>query len=372
MRVLMLSHVRRDPNGGAAQTALELAARWRQAGWEVQDFFSDDLPSVRAGRLSPDLGALAVVPMAVRYFDSVDAVITTGPLGWAVGAAARASRRRPVLVNLTYGLEHFDYEAQLSEFKLGRAPLSHLARFRWRLALRNEVEFSIKLSDLFVAPRARDTERAVRAGWISANRTLASGWGVNDAVFGQESETRKPWSGKVVWCGTTVERKGWGYFVEGFTSAARLRPELTLQAFGTQMTEAAIRAQFPADVASRVSAFPLLSRKEQFRRMAQCDVFVSASLSEGYHLALQEALAIGIPCISTEEGFVADLPPRSRPVLTIPKQSGPAISENLCEVAADPEARYQLSTLGRAWGRQHSWPRVAENIGHAIESLIHR
>ena len=159
------------------------------------------------------------------------------------------------------------------------------------------------------------------------------------------------------------------YFRDGFVAAARATPELTLDVFGTRLEPQVVLRQFPMDVARRITVLPVLGRSRQFRRLATADVFVSTSLSEGYHLALQEAMALGIPVIATAEGFVADLPPSERPVLEIPKRDSGSIHAGIDRLAQSAELRAQLSGSGRTWAAQHTWGAVAR---HILSALDHR
>ena len=370
MKILIVSHVPRDPTGGAAGCSLELASHWRRAGIEVEDYYADELPRIHAGRLTPDLSTLRIAGCVASLAQDVDVVIATGPIGWASFRRLRRRDPRPFLVCLSYGLEHQDYEVQMDEAARGAARLSRLARLRWKALLRPAVESSVSQADLFIAPRRRDTDRAVASGWKNSDQVLAVGWGVDDEAFQVAVERSVVWKAKVAWCGTTVDRKGWVYFRDGFVAAARAMPGLTLDVFGTRLEPQAVLRQFPMDVVRRITVLPVLGRSMQFRRLATADVFVSTSLSEGYHLALQEAMALGIPVIATAEGFIADLPPSERPVLEIPKRDSGSVHAGIDRLAQSAELREQLSSRGRTWAARRTWGAVARHILFALDHRI--
>jgi phosphatidylinositol alpha 1,6-mannosyltransferase len=96
--------------------------------------------------------------------------------------------------------------------------------------------------------------------------------------------------------------------------------------------------------------------------MAGVDILVSTSLSEGYHLAVQEAMALGVPVIATAEGFLADLPSSQRAIFEIPKRDAHAVSEAIRRLAGDVSLRADLSSRGRAWGAAQSWEEIARRI----------
>jgi len=371
--ILLISHVIRDPSGGAASCTLALADEWRRDGVTVVDFYRDELPGVHAGRLSPDLLALRAAWFVAARRDRPDVVIATGPLGWATFRLLRMVRRgrSPLFVSLSYGLEHEDHEVQVQEASHGGAGMSFLARMRWSVFVKPAVESSIVQSDLFLAPRRRDTERAVESGWKRPGQVLATGWGVaNEASLVDLELPRRAWTGRVAWCGTVVDRKGWRYFRDGFTEAARALPELRLDVFGSRLEPESLTSQFPSEMAARVSVLPILSRTEQFRQMASMDVLVSTSLSEGYHLAVQEAMALGVPVIATAEGFLADLVTSARPILEIPKRDAHAVCEAILRVAADDPLRVHLSSSGMSWAASHSWELIARRVTSTLVAAL--
>jgi glycosyltransferase involved in cell wall biosynthesis len=372
MKILVVSHVARDPTGGAASCTLALAEQWRQQGHVVTDFYSGELPAIRAGRLTQDLLALRAAPFITAQARGHDVVLITGPIGWLSFLYLKQQRSHPLLVSLTYGLEHDDYEVQVAEAATGKACLSVLARVRYHTLLRPAVESSIAQAEYFVALRTHSVNRAIRSGWKTEDRVIATPCGVDSEALRFRRHPEKPWDGKVAWCGTTVDRKGWQYFRDGFTAAVRMIPGLTLDVLGSRLDAQAILQQFPSDVVDRVCAHPVLSRTDQFRVLSTADVFVSTSLSEGYHLALQEALAIGIPAVATSEGFIADLPPDERPVWEIPKRDSMAVVDAIRELEQDSALRVLLSKKGLSWGDLHRWSAVAEDLIASFDRALRR
>lgn len=369
MRILLLSHVRRDPAGGAASSTLALTEEWRLLGHTVDDFYFDDLPQVRAGRLTPDLAAAVAVPFILQRLRGVDVLIITGSLGWLTFTILRKRHDRPALVSLTYGLEHEDWEEVQREARSGRASVSRLAQLRYASLVRPAVEKSIISSDLFVAPRARDVRRAVDHGWKKASEAYVSEWGVDRNAAAYWRAPRSDWRGRVLWCGTTVDRKGWAYFRDGFIAANETDPTLTLDLVGTRQNLEYFRQQFPGS--THLTVWPVMTKSDQFQLMASADVFVSTSLSEGYHLALQEALALGLPCIATREGFIAETDAPSHLVVEIRKRSSDDVANAIHLVASSPELRVSLSKRAAIWTNAHSWSTVAVGIIQRIGSIVH-
>jgi glycosyltransferase involved in cell wall biosynthesis len=393
MRLLMLSHVVRDPDAGAAGTSLRLAEALRAAGHDVTDLYKDDLMPVRpAGPIGDDLLAavvLRVVPSVLRgRYDVVDA---SGFLGAGLFALLRARRRggpprqgEPLLVARSYGLEHSDHEALMYEVRAGRVQVSRRYRLRGGGTHLKAVAWSIRAGDAFTCPRGADGERALARGWRpSTAEVLVNGHGVTGEALAQRRDQLRPWTGRVAWCGTTVARKGWRDFVEGITraldaqtsdsaplgagaAAARQTPgpstevQLTVDVLGSGAAPEELLRDFRPEHRAHIRVHPRLAREQQFALLALTDVFVSTSLSEGFHLALLEAMAIGLPCICTRAGFLLDEPHAQRLALLLPPRSPTHLTAALHTLAADPLRRQELACAGMQFARTRTWADVAQ------------
>jgi glycosyltransferase involved in cell wall biosynthesis len=375
LRLLLLSHVVRDADAGAAGTSLRLAAALRVAGHEVTDLFKDDLLPARlvdpTRPIADDLIALAVVGRVRAILrEGVDAVDASGFLGALLFPLLRAAPTRPLLVARSYGLEHSDHEALMDEVRAARAHVSRRYRLRGGGAHLHAVAWAIRRGDGFTCPRGADGQRALARGWRhDAGEVLVNGHGVTPEAFAQQREPDRPWGGRIVWCATTVARKGWRDFVEGVSLALRAQ-ELTVDVLGSGARAEEVLAHFPAEHHHRVRVHPRLTRSEQFAVMARADAFVSTSLSEGFHLALLEAMAIGLPCVCTRAGFLLDEPRAQELALIVPPRSPARLAQALTALSSDAERRGALARAGSRFARERTWERVAERHVQWLDTLL--
>jgi glycosyltransferase involved in cell wall biosynthesis len=362
LRLLMLSHALPDPDAGAAGTSLRLAAALRTAGHEVTALFKDDLmPARPTGPIGDDLIALAALRAAPAIrrerFDVVDA---TGFLGLWLFPLMRAWHTRPLLVARSYGLEHADHEALMHEARAGRTQVSRRYRLRGGAAHLKAVEWAIRGSDGFTCPAAADGRRALARGWRrDAGEVLVNGHGVTAEALDVQRRPEQPWTGRIVWCGTTVARKGWRDFVAGVSDALATQT-LSVDVLGSGSSPEAVLADFPAKHRHSVRVYPRLPRGEQFALMARADAFVSTSLSEGFHLALLEAMAIGVPCVATRAGLLCDEPRAAELAAIVEPRSPAQLAVALRTLAAEPARREALARAGREFAHTHTWADVAE------------
>lgn len=77
------------------------------------------------------------------------------------------------------------------------------------------------------------------------------------------------------------------------------------------------------------------------------DAFVMTSVSEGLPMALLEAMASGVPCVSTAVGGIPDLFAGDAGVL-VPVSDAPAVAAAIARLARDSDLRHRLSQRGLA------------------------
>ncbi len=115
-----------------------------------------------------------------------------------------------------------------------------------------------------------------------------------------------------------------------------------------------------------------LAGKDLEDRYAGADLLVSASRRESYGMAVTEALARGIPVVTTEVGglpeAVGSAPDGSRPGLVFPVDDVHALAGHLDRWLGDPQLRERLrrSAAGRS-DSLGSWAGTARSVVEALE-----
>jgi colanic acid/amylovoran biosynthesis glycosyltransferase len=81
--------------------------------------------------------------------------------------------------------------------------------------------------------------------------------------------------------------------------------------------------------------------------VAQADIFVLASFAEGLPVALMEAMALGVPCVSTTIAAIPELIQDGRNGFLVPPANPTALSAALLQLVADSEMRARLGRHAR-------------------------
>lgn len=102
---------------------------------------------------------------------------------------------------------------------------------------------------------------------------------------------------------------------------------------------------------------------------AESDVFVLASHMEGYGMALTEALARGLPIVSTTAGAIPSTVPKDAGLLVTPGDSD-ALAAALARLMDEPDFRGRLAAHARAArGRLPSWEQAARRFAAALDGV---
>jgi glycosyltransferase involved in cell wall biosynthesis len=102
---------------------------------------------------------------------------------------------------------------------------------------------------------------------------------------------------------------------------------------------------------------------------AAMDIFVMPSLTETTSLATLEAMASGVPVITTKVGFLKEYVIRNHNGLLFPKGNVYTLILQLRKLITRPILREQMSKNARATALKFSWDKTAERIKDILEKF---
>jgi glycosyltransferase involved in cell wall biosynthesis len=122
-------------------------------------------------------------------------------------------------------------------------------------------------------------------------------------------------------------------------------------------------------LAPRITFAGELDREPLDVRYDAADVFVLPTWYEGYGMAVAEALARGLPVVSTDTGAIGDLVGRDAGLL-VPPGDAAALAAALRAVVTDSKLRTRLAAGARAArSRLRGWDAAAELMARTIEGI---
>jgi glycosyltransferase involved in cell wall biosynthesis len=238
--------------------------------------------------------------------------------------------------------------------------------------------------------RASETAALARAAHVVATSpttaaTLAADFGVPPARItvappGTDPAPRATGSGagaplQLLAIGSVVARKAYPTLVRALAPLRQRRWRLTivgptdLEPGALPALRAAIRETGLND---RIVLAGPASAGDLDRHYAAADILVSASLYEGYGMALAEALARGLPIVTTTGGAAAETVPDAAAIKVAPGDEA-ALTAAIARVMDDGDLRRRLSDA--AWAAAQALPRWADTariVAGAIRALAPR
>lgn len=175
--------------------------------------------------------------------------------------------------------------------------------------------------------------------------------------------TRWPWQSRptrsggplrLLTIGRLVEKKGIGYVLE----AVRRLGDAGVPAGYELAGEGPLREHLEAEcrrlgIGERVRFLGWQSQEQVREALERADVLIAASVTaenadeEGIPNVLKEAMAVGVPVVSTRHGGIPELVEDGVSGVLVPERDPEALAAQLAELAAHPERRAELAAAGR-------------------------
>jgi colanic acid/amylovoran biosynthesis glycosyltransferase len=159
---------------------------------------------------------------------------------------------------------------------------------------------------------------------------------------------------RLVCTGRMVAAKGHRILIESLSQLAGkgIDFDCTLIGDGPERPSLeALSARFGLE--DRIHFLGAMAHQLTLARVAEADAFVLASFAEGLPVALMEAMALGVPCISTTIAAIPELIHDRQNGLLVPPANVEALTAALESLATDPELRHNLGREARFTAEKH-------------------
>jgi len=370
MRILLCVHHALDPDSGAPGATLALGDALARLGHEISYLSFDDmperLPALAKEALFPEFVAGALL-RGGRDVDVVDA--STGDTWLFARLAAR--RERPRLIARSHGLEHRFWDAHAAELRRsGDEPRMRSRAYHggWRL---REVAASLRRADACVFLNRDDRDYAIERLGVSGARAHVVANGLREAFLGRELGVASdaPDVG-VAHVGSWAERKGSRYLSAAMSEVLEKDDRVRFTLAGTRCPPDAVTAAFPAPLRPRIAVVPDYRRDELPQILEGHQIAVSASLAEGFSLALPEVMACGLAPVATDISGAREIVTHGQNGLLAPTGDAGALATGVAELISDRRRLDELRRAALATAQQYSWTRVARDNLAVYESAL--
>jgi glycosyltransferase involved in cell wall biosynthesis len=267
-----------------------------------------------------------------------------------------------------HGLEERRIHIMSREVRKGRA---------WHFSLRNRLwhrfytfprfRWSIRSSDA-AHTYSRDVWNLLQLKYnLDSDRVAYIPNGVAERFFvPRQYRTGDPL--KLLYAGTWLDQRGIFYIRDALRNLAARLPGLTMTFAGCGVPPEEIQRFFGPQLARTMSIRPVVASDQMQDLYAEHDIFLFPSLMEGLPSVLLEAMATGMPVITTETCGMPDIVENEFNGLLIPPGNAEAIENAVMRLANSVELRRKLGEAARETMKRYTWERSAT----LLESLFLR
>ena len=375
MKILLTIHHYLDPNAGAASVTLKLGQEYQKNGHQVGYFSFDNLPSklpeIIKGIIFPYyLAAYLLVHHQKQPFNVIDA--STGD-AWFWAKLFSRFRRNCVLITRSHGLEHIGHLENLEESAKGNLSLS------WKYPIYHggfrlwEVKTSIENADLTLMLNSRDRDYANKELGIAPEKLIIVPNGIPEEFIDLpwENTPQSPNSTiRIAQIGSFIERKGIKYSIPALNNILKRFDNVEMSFLGTGCAESKVLSNFSADVRHKITVVSSYKHQVLPELLKAHQIELFPSLSEGFGLALIEAMACGLAPIATSTLGLEELLEDRHNSILIPPRNSQAIEAALEELILD---RSQLDRMRRnayRTAQDYSWVSIVQKNLASYEKVL--
>lgn len=229
-------------------------------------------------------------------------------------------------------------------------------------------------SDVVIANSA-DYRKILRDGGIPSTRIVAVPWGIPlDAVSMRPPSAAPAGRGfRIGFTGRIERRKGQAELVESLARLREIGVDATLELIGPVAEEDYAREV--VDKANRMGVthhLRLLGAVDDvYAIVREWDVFASASADEGQGMAVLEAMALGVPVVSTDVAGVRDFLRGWENAVVVRLRSPAAIAAAVKWVLEDPALGGRLvRNARRTVERGYGWDQTVARMDALYDRLV--
>jgi glycosyltransferase involved in cell wall biosynthesis len=274
----------------------------------------------------------------------------------------RAARRRGGRFALDRACPHVDFQQQLVREEAARVGAKFEPEPEW---FRERQVAEYEAADIILTP-SEYTARTFPAG-LREKCVIAPLLGRATAKGAIRIERNTPFTVGVL--GGQPLRKGYLYLLEAWKRLALPNARLMIRSSSDF-------SAFPR-IAELVKELPNVQILDYIPNIAefyqQCDLFVLPSVDDGFGMALYEAMANGVPSISTHNCGASELLVNGRDGLVIDARNVDQLAESILNLFENEELRQSFAIAGRAAVERITASRAYETVlCQVLEGVVPR
>lgn len=365
MKILLIIHHYLDLNAGASSVTWHIGQQYKKLGHEVEYYSFDNLPfklTEKAKRLLfPLFVATHIFNLARKQ--AVEVVVSSTGDTWVWAKLLRNSTTKTILVTQSHGLEHTLHLQHLEEARRGNLHLSWKYPFYHGGFRLWEVAVSLRYADLVFLLNRHELDYATKQLDVKSENAYVISNGLSEAflnipfkpIFKLEDSAIH-----IAQIGSYILRKGIHYVVSALNLILTRYLHIQVTFLGTGVSEKEVLADFDPVVRDRIQVVPHYPHEILPTLLKGFQIKLFPSLSEGFSLALPEAMACGLAPIATAIPGSTELVRDGYNGILIPPCDSAAIEQALELLICDHGYLERLRRNAYATAQNYSWKRIAQ------------
>jgi len=171
---------------------------------------------------------------------------------------------------------------------------------------------------------------------------------------------------RLLYVGTWIDRKGVFYLAEAFRQLAEKMPGTGLTVAGCGTSAEQVKQSFVPEIRERVLVIPFVSRANMPALYNAHDIFVFPSLMEGMPLTILEAMATGMPVVTTNSSGMCDVVEDGFNGLIVPTADAEELADAIERLCRSGEMRSSLGLNGQQTMRRYTWCRITQKLERVL------
>jgi len=373
MRILVAHNVSREYPGGMMRLMRFTHQALEAAGHTVDYFCADDVPP----RWNGNLARRFVFPWlvyrkarrALEASHPYDIINVHEPVSAPVAWLKHRVGSRIVVAS--HGLEHRAWQFAKEEGRRGRQSPALHTRLLHPLTVLSQCHVGLANADHVLCLSSDDREY-VKAHFGITNDAITRVFPGALPIYAEAASGRdyRHWH-RLLFAGTWRKNKGIEDFVPAVVELMTRHQQVELRVLGGGIPKAELLSHFPQAFHGRIHLLHTKTDAENAAIMADSDIFILPSLFEGTPLTLMEAMASGLPIITTSTCGMKDVIEDGANGLLAPIRSERSLVRAVQRLSMNADLRRSIGVKAQADASAHySWPMAAEAVEQAYEQVL--
>lgn len=372
MKILFVIHTPKNPFTAVYSLHSKLQEYLSNQGHQNTILAPQDFSTLNRlpARLLPLLYPFWIAWWLGQKRNSYDLVVFHSYSGWVVNLLRSVvpSFKQFKTITSFHGLEPLYYEALKEEMKANgrsltlRYALVHGKLMIWLIGL------SCRRSDLVLCLNSEEQSYMMKKKWADESRIMIHTNGVPEQFFITKDHPVR--ARRLLFVGQWQEMKGTKYLIEAFKILARDFIDLELSCVGTLAEDSTVLSAFPEELRSKIQNRSNVTHAELSDIYKNSDIFILPTLSEGFSQALLEAMAAGIPIVTTPVGASQELLTNGVNALIVGKRDPVALAESIRRLIGSQELRQQMGHEAQNTATQFELEKVHQRTLSIFETAL--